>query len=105
MFPRVHEFRTYKSKQRLLIFTIFMKTAARSDRRMQILFHTLGLSCVGGAIFLQILVFADILQHGYFMAVESNAIILAFEILLTIFSLIYFLYIYQRFVRSIRWQS
>jgi len=69
---------------------------------MRVLFHTLGLSCLGGAIFLQILVFADILQRGYFMAVEKNPAILAFEIALTAFALIYFIYIYQRLLRSVR---
>jgi hypothetical protein len=69
---------------------------------MQALFHTFGLSCLGGAIFLQILVFTDILQHGYFMAVENNCAILSFEILLTAFSAIYFAYMYQRFIRSIK---
>ncbi|MEM3442970.1 MAG: hypothetical protein QXM86_03840 [Candidatus Bathyarchaeia archaeon] len=81
---------------------IKMKAAQKFDRRIQIFFHTLGLSCLGGAIFLQILVFTDILQHGYFMAVENNLTILFFEIALTVFAAIYFLYIYQRFIRSIR---
>jgi hypothetical protein len=66
------------------------------------LLHSFGLSCLGGAIFLQILVFTDILQHGYFMAVENNPAILAFEIFLTVFALIYFIYVYQRFMRSIK---
>ena len=69
---------------------------------MQVLFHTVGLSCLGGAIFLQILVFTDILTNGYFMAVEHNVAILTFEVLLTVFSFIYFIYIYQRFIRSVR---
>ena len=69
---------------------------------MQVLFHTVGLSCLGGAIFLQILVFSDILTNGYFMAVEHNLAILTFEVLLTVFSFIYFIYIYQRFIRSVR---
>jgi hypothetical protein len=51
---------------------------------------------------LQILVFTDILQHGYFMAVEKNPAILTLEMLLTSFSLVYFIYIYQRFIRSMR---
>jgi hypothetical protein len=67
-----------------------------------VLFHTFGLSCIGGAIFLQILVFADILQHGYFRAIENNPIILMLEIALTAFALIYFIYIYQGFIRSIK---
>jgi len=80
-----------------------MKTATEKiSRRLQILIHTLGLSCLGGAIFLQILVFTDILQHGYFMAVENNPVVLGFEIALTLFALIYFIYVYQRFIRSIK---
>jgi hypothetical protein len=79
-----------------------MKADAKLDRRMRVLFHTLGLSCLGGAIFLQVLVFTDILQHGYFMAVENNPAILIFEIFLTAFTLIYFIYMYQRFIRSIK---
>ncbi len=72
------------------------------DNRIQLLLHSLGLSCLGGAIFLQILVFTDIFQNGYFMAVENNPAILTFEIVLTAFALIYFVYIYQRFIRSIK---
>jgi hypothetical protein len=79
-----------------------MKPATKTSRRILILIHSLGLSCLGGAIFLQILVFMDILQHGYFMAVENNPAILTFEIALTFFALIYFIYIYQRFIRSIK---
>ncbi|MEM3641589.1 MAG: hypothetical protein QXH37_06695 [Candidatus Bathyarchaeia archaeon] len=74
----------------------------KPNRLIQVLFHSLGLSCLGGAIFLQILVFADILKHGYFMAVENNHAILIFEIFLTVFALIYFVYIYQRLIRSIK---
>jgi hypothetical protein len=47
-------------------------------------------------------VFADILQHGYFVAVEQNPAILALEVALTAFALIYFIYIYQRLIRSVR---
>ena len=79
-----------------------MKANTKLDRRIRVLFHTLGLSCLGGAILLQILVFMDILQHGYFMAVENNPAILIFEIVLTVFALIYFIYMYQRFIRSIK---
>jgi hypothetical protein len=79
-----------------------MKAAPNLDRRIRVLFHTLGLSCLGGAIFLQILVFLDIAERGYFTAVENNPAILTFEIVLTFFAFIYFIYIYQRFIRSIR---
>jgi len=36
------------------------------------------------------------------MAVENNNAILTFEIALTVFALVYFVYIYQRFIRSIK---
>jgi hypothetical protein len=72
------------------------------SRRLRLFLHSLGLSCLGGAIFLQVLVFADIVQHGYFMAVEQNPAILAFEVALTAFAAVYFVYIYQRLMRSVK---
>ena len=72
------------------------------SRRLRFLFHSLGLSCLGGAIFLQVLVFADIVQHGYFMAVEQNPAILGFEVVLTAFAAIYFIYIYQHQMRQVK---
>jgi hypothetical protein len=51
---------------------------------------------LGGAIFLQILVFSNILEQGYFKAVEGSPLILTTEIALTIFTAIYFLYLYQK---------
>jgi hypothetical protein len=74
----------------------------RPNRRIHLLFHSLGLSCLGGALFLEALVFADILQRGYFMAVERNPGILVLEVGLTAFSLVYFVYLYLRFIRSVR---
>jgi len=65
------------------------------------LIHCLGLSCLGGAVFLQILVLTDILQHGYFMAVENNPAILTFEMIMAFFALVYFIYVYRCFIRSI----
>jgi hypothetical protein len=62
----------------------------------------LGLSCLGGAIFLQGLVFAGIVQQGYFTAVEQNHAILTLEVVLTAFAAIYFVYIYQRLIRTVR---
>jgi hypothetical protein len=64
--------------------------------------HTLGLSCIGGAIFLQILVFTGIAQQGYFTAVEQNGLILMCEVGLTVFAAIYFVYVYQRLIRSVK---
>ena len=68
---------------------------------LRFLFHTFGLGCVSSAIFLQALVFWDISQTGFFRATEQNQFILSIEIFLTIFAFIYFIYMYQRFVRSV----
>jgi len=70
------------------------------NHRIGLLLHSLGLSCLGGAIFLQILVFSEILVQGYFRAIEANTVILTIEITLTAFTAIYFLYIYQRIIRT-----
>ncbi len=68
--------------------------------RLRKFVHCVGFSCIGGSIFLQILVFTDIITQGYFMAVEKNSFILTVEVILTFFALIYFLYVYQRFIRT-----
>jgi hypothetical protein len=73
----------------------------RVDRRLRQFVHCLGFSCIGGSIFLQILVFSDILMQGYFFAVEKNQLILSLEVLLTFFALIYFLYVYLGFIRAL----
>ncbi len=78
-----------------------MKNAPKNRRTLIMLFHCLGLSCLGGAMFLQVLVFAGMLHHGYFMAVENNPAVLATEVVLTFFALIYYAYTCQRVIRSL----
>ena len=70
-------------------------------KKLRFIFHSLGLSCLGGAIFLQIIVFAGIANSGYFIATENNPTILILEVGLTAFASIYFVYVYQRLMRSI----
>jgi hypothetical protein len=70
------------------------------SHKINLVIHSLGLSCLGGAIFLQILVFSNILLQGYFRAVETNSTILTIEITLTVFTAIYFLYTYQKVIRT-----
>jgi len=65
-------------------------------------FHSLGLGCLSSSIFLQILVFKDIIQQGYFIAKEQNQLILSLEVFLSVFAVVYFVYIYQRYVRSLK---
>jgi heme/copper-type cytochrome/quinol oxidase subunit 4 len=79
-----------------------MTADATFNRRIHVAFHGLGLSCIGGAIFLQILAFSSILYQGYFKAVETNPAILSCEVVLTAFALIYFIYLYQRLIRLVK---
>lgn len=52
--------------------------------------HCLGLACLASAISLEVLMFIDIVSHGYFLVIESNLSILRCEVLLIIFTIIYF---------------
>ena len=70
------------------------------NHRISLVINSLGLSCLGGAIFLQILVFSNILMQGYFKAIETNPAILTIEITLTAFTAIYFIYIYQKIIHT-----
>ncbi|MBN1785188.1 MAG: hypothetical protein JW815_05575 [Candidatus Bathyarchaeota archaeon] len=75
---------------------------SKAPYSLRFMFHSLGLGCVSSAIFLQMLVFWDISQTGIFRATEQNQAILSFEIVLTFFALIYFVYMYQSLIRQIR---
>ena len=77
-----------------------MTIDARFNHNIGLLIHSLGLSCLGGAIFLQILVFSNILEQGYFRAVETNSVVLTMEVVLTTFAAVYFIYLYQKTIRS-----
>jgi hypothetical protein len=68
---------------------------------MRLVFHSLGLSCLGGAVFLQILVFKDIVSQGYFMGIEKNPVILQLEVALTVFAVIYLVHLYISKIRAI----
>ena len=70
------------------------------NRTISLIINSLGLSCLGGAIFLQILVFSNILMQGYFRAVETNPVILMLEVTLTVFTAGYFLYLYQKVIKT-----
>ena len=69
--------------------------------RMQQLFHGFGLSCLASAVFLQALVFVDIVQKGYFLAVENNQWIVSLEVFLAVFGCIYFVLLCQKLIRSL----
>jgi hypothetical protein len=60
---------------------------------LRLTFHCIGISCLAGAVFLQVLVFMDIASQGFFMGVEKNLLILNTEIGITIFCVVYLLYV------------
>lgn len=68
--------------------------------KLRVVFHSIGLSCLGGAICLQVMVFYTILSQGYFRAIENNTSILYAELALTGFTAFYFVYMYQREIRA-----
>jgi len=78
-----------------------LKINGRFLMRLRLVFHSLGLSCLGGAVFLQVLVFKDIATQGYFMGVERNPAILLFEVGLTVFGAVYLLHLYVTKIRSL----
>jgi hypothetical protein len=74
----------------------------RLGRRLLQVLHGFGLSCLAGAVVLQVLVFFDIDQRGYFFAVEQNPVVLWAEIVLSGFTVAYFVSMYVRFIHSLR---
>jgi len=61
-----------------------------------IIFHALGISTTLAAFITELLMFFDISTQGYFYTVQSNPLILAFEIFLALFGLTYFLTLIKR---------
>jgi hypothetical protein len=72
----------------------------RKDRRLHVFFHSVGLSTLGAAIFLQGLVLGTIFLHGYFRGVEQNFFVLSSEIVLMAFAISYVGYLFWRLVLS-----
>ena len=76
------------------------KTMFRAPSRLRFLFHSFGLGCISSSIFLQAHVFWDILQIGTFIGKETNQTILQIEIIVSLYALIYFIYIFQKIIRQ-----
>jgi hypothetical protein len=49
-------------------------------RKLVAFLHLFGLSCLGGAVFLELLVLSDIIRRGYFLGVEPNLAVALFEV-------------------------
>jgi hypothetical protein len=77
-----------------------MTLTPSANSKIRLLFHCFGLGCLGGAVFLQFLVFLDIFSRGYFLAVEQNMIVLCTEIVLTGFAMFYFFFIIKKVLKD-----
>jgi len=75
---------------------------ARKNQTLHVFLHCLGLSCLGGALFLQSTVFGGIIQRGYFMGMEQNFAVLLLELSLAGIGALYFVYLLLHFVLSFR---
>jgi hypothetical protein len=53
---------------------------------LKIFFHISGLSCLGGAVFLGLLVFYDVIILGSFYGVEFNPIVSTFEFFVMLYA-------------------
>ncbi len=79
-----------------------MASLPKMGRKWGTFLHSIGLSSIGGALFLQITVFSNIAKYGYFRGIEQNQVVLTAEIALTAFAVTYFAYMFLRFLWSQR---
>ncbi len=77
-----------------------MANLPKINKKMSTILHSLGLSSIGGALFLQGTVFTDILRFGYFRGIEQNPLILSSELALTGVGVAYFAFMFGRFILS-----
>jgi len=62
--------------------------------KMHVLQHSFGVGCVSTCVSLQILVFWSLCTTGKFVGIEQNPVILAFEVFMTIYAVIYLFYLF-----------
>ena len=72
----------------------------RVNKKLSVLLNCVGLSCIGSALILQSSVITEILKNGYFRGIEQNLFVLWLEAGLTAFGIVYFAYIFARFMLS-----
>jgi len=59
-------------------------------------FHVLGLSCLGSAVFLMIYVFYHVVVYGGIICVEPNLFIVACEVAMSVIAVVYFGYVFGK---------
>ena len=68
---------------------------------LKLLFHSVGIGCLAGSVFLQFLVFLRISSQGAFLGIEKNPYILNAEIGITFFCAFYLLYVSVTSIRAL----
>jgi hypothetical protein len=71
-----------------------------SEHGRRTLFELAGLCCVGGAVFLELLVFGLIESKGYFVGMEHDPWILGVELASAFVAAGYFFYLFVRIIRK-----
>ena len=64
--------------------------------------HSWGIAWLCSAVFLQLLVFKDILFQGYFLGVEPRPLILAVEMLGAFSGIVYMAFVYHQVISRLR---
>jgi len=59
-------------------------------------FHVLGLSCLGSAVFLMVYIFYHVALYGGIICIEPNLFIVACEVGMTALAVIYFGYVFSK---------
>jgi len=60
------------------------------------IFHVLGLSCLGSAVFLMVYVFYHVALYGGIICIEPNLFIVAWEVGMTALAVVYFGYVFSK---------
>lgn len=71
------------------------------DKILKDMFHIMGLSAIVGCASIMVLMFIRIATQGYFLAIESNQLILYFEIVFSGYSVAYSIYLFKRFLGAV----
>lgn len=59
-------------------------------------FHVLGLSCLGSAVFLMVYIFYHVALYGGIICIEQNLFIVTCEVGMTALAVIYFSYVFSK---------
>ena len=68
---------------------------------LRLVFHSVGIGCLAGSVFLQFLVFLRIYSQGAFVGIEKNSVILNSEMAVTVFCAFYLLYVSSSSIRQL----